>query len=292
MDLGDGKRMFGDLKSKLGFGSKNQEPAYDDYYDEAYDDYADDYDDGYAGGYDDYADDGYDDYAPRSERGASSRAAADPYRVTARPRATTPRLVSMEDVRANARANASYDREPLSSRQGAGSGRTMGAYDNGRTMVDSSLPPQMTPEGTAAEAAAATRRRSEGLDSLFAPTDAQPEQPSFTPAPVRPASDSYDSYSKPALAGYGAARNLKVIKPMSYADVEGVARALKAGDVVVLALGNTPEALSKRILDFSFGVASALDASVDALAVKVFAITKGSELSEVERINLRNQGVL
>ncbi len=281
MGLEDGKRMFGDLKSRLGFGSKNQEPAYDDYYDEAYDDYADDYGDGY----DDYADDDYEAYAPRSER-----ASADPYRVTPRNRTTSPRLVSIEDVRANARANAAYDRE--ASRQPLSGGRSS-SFDNGRTMVDSSLPPQMTPEGTAAEAAAATRRRSEGLDSLFSPTT-EPAEPAAAPAasPARSTYDSYEAYANPRSAGYSVSRGVKVIKPMSYGDVEGVARALKAGDVVVLALGNTPDALSKRILDFSFGVASALDATVDAVADKVFAITKGGELTDAERIGLRNQGVL
>ena len=285
MDLEDGKRMFGDLKSKLGFGPKNQEPEYDDYYDEAYDEYGDDYGD--------YADDGYEDgyesYAPQSER-ASSHASSDPYRITSRNRSTTPRLVSMEDVRANARATSGYDRETTSTRQGAYANRA-GGFDNGRTMVDSSLPPQMTPEGTAAAAAAATRRRSEGLDSLFSSTveASEPAQPATSPAR---SFNSYETHASGYSAGYGASRGVKVVKPASYGDVEGVARALKGGDAVVLALGNTPDALSKRILDFSFGVASALDANVDAIDNKVFAITKGGELTDAERISLRNQGVL
>ena len=286
MDLEDGKRMLGGLKSKLGFGSKNQEPEYDDYYDEAYDDYADGYD-----AYGDYADDAYDDgyesYAPRVERAASQ--GSDPYRVTSRNRSTTPRLVSIEDVRANTRANASYDREPAS--RHSGSARA-GSFDNGRTMVDSSLPPQMTPEGTAATAAAATRRRSEGLDSLFSPTTEAADPIQVPASSSRPSFDSYEAYSAASSLGHVAPRGVKVIKPMSYGDVEGVARALKAGDAVVLALGNTPDALSKRILDFSFGVASALDANVDAVADKVFSITKGSELTDAERFSLRNQGVL
>ena len=44
-------------------------------------------------------------------------------------------------------------------------------YRGERTTVDSSLPPTMTPEGSAAVAAAASRpTRSEGLNSLFEPT--------------------------------------------------------------------------------------------------------------------------
>lgn len=83
-----------------------------------------------------------------------------------------------------------------------------------------------------------------------------------------------------------------MLKPASYAEVERIAKALKAGDVVVLALRNTPDNLSKRILDFSFGVSSALDASVDCVADKVFVISRGAALTDAERMSLRGQGVL
>ena len=63
MDLSDGKRMFGDIKSKLGFKGKADAGAYDEYYDDNYDDYGD--------GYDDYGDDGYDSSYEGS--GSSSR---------------------------------------------------------------------------------------------------------------------------------------------------------------------------------------------------------------------------
>ena len=45
MDLSDGKRMFGDIKSKLGFKGKADAGAYDEYYDDNYDDFGDGYDD-------------------------------------------------------------------------------------------------------------------------------------------------------------------------------------------------------------------------------------------------------
>ncbi|MEG2850944.1 MAG: cell division protein SepF, partial [Raoultibacter sp.] len=78
---------------------------------------------------------------------------------------------------------------------------------------------------------------------------------------------------------------------VSYDEVQDVAKTLKAGDVVVLQLHNTPSQLSKRILDFAFGVSSALEASVDCVADKVFVITRGKEISPDERTKLRNQGV-
>ena len=87
-------------------------------------------------------------------------------------------------------------------------------------------------------------------------------------------------------------RTLKVIKPVSYEEAEGVARGIKAGSVVVIALRNTPDELSRRFLDFSFGAASALDANVEFVGEKVFAIAKGRALGEAEKMQLRNQGVL
>ena len=54
----------------------------------------------------------------------------------------------------------------------------------------------------------------------------------------------------------------------------------------------TPDDLSKRVLDFSFGVASALDANVECPASKVFAIARGNGLTEAEKRNLVSQGVL
>ena len=83
-----------------------------------------------------------------------------------------------------------------------------------------------------------------------------------------------------------------MIKPVVYGDVERVASSLKAGNVVVLAMRNTPTDLMKRILDFSFGVASALDAAVENPGDKVLAIAQGAGLSEDEKRQLRTQGVL
>lgn len=273
MDLNDGKRVFGDIKSKLGFGRKDDyEEYYDDY--EEYDEEADDY-----GEY------GYDESYTRS----TSRSSYDRYdSVTTREpgvrstgRSTMPRLVSIDDVRARTQVPSLPDDGAPSSRRSSGS-------SSFRTMVDSSLPPQMTPEGTAAASAAASaahQARSEGLNSLFEPT---------TPAPAedRSPARSFTGASAFSAPRTTPSRTLKVIKPMAYNDAEGVSTALKLGDAVVLCLAGTPDALSKRILDFSFGVASALDASVECVGNKVFALTRVNELTEAERSYLRSQGLV
>ena len=271
MDLNDGKRMFGDIKSKLGFGRKDD-------YEEYYDDY-EEYDE------EDYGEYGYDESYERS----SSSSRYDPYSsVTTREvggrsagRSSMPRLVSIDDVRARTQVPS------LSDRDGGVSGRRTSGSNSFRTMVDSSLPPQMTPEGTAAASAAATAAhtaRSEGLNSLFEPTtSSQDERPS--------AGSSRPAFGAAAAARTAPSRTLKVIKPMAYNDAEAIATALKLGDAVVLCLTGTPDALAKRILDFSFGVASALDANVESVGNKVFALTRINELSEGERSYLRSQGL-
>lgn len=87
-------------------------------------------------------------------------------------------------------------------------------------------------------------------------------------------------------------RRLKVLTPTDYSQAADVARALKAGDAVVLTLAQVPGDLAKRILDFSFGAASALDAGVECVAEKVFVVARGQGLSESERTELRSQGII
>lgn len=254
--------MLGDIKSKLGFAGNNQGVQPDAYGE--YDEYVDEYED--YGPVDDY-----DDY---STRGFGSR-----NRVTTRDAGASsmPRLVSYDDARESGRFTG-------------GGSRRSGSH--GRTMVDSSLPFSMTPEGAAQVSAAASRKRGEGLDSLFSPTDLGNGAASDAGLPVIGAasrSSSLDLHGASSIAG---ARRVTVVRPTSYEEAEGVTRALKAGDAVVLAMAATPADLFKRVLDFSFGAASALDASVDAVGNKVFAITRGSALSDAERASLSAQGVL
>ena len=140
-------------------------------------------------------------------------------------------------------------------------------------MVDSSLPPSLTPEGTAAAAAAASaprRDRSEGLNSLFEPSGSDAGASRFdasdarsprgasaaSPAPLpsqgataptasasssRSGFDPYEAYAGTGATSFSSSRSCTVFKPASYGEVERIAKILKAGDVVVLALRNTPD---------------------------------------------------
>lgn len=287
------------IKSKLGFADPNQ--GYDDrYYDdeEGFDDY---------GGFEDYGEYGPD-YRegdldpvdpPASRYEPHTSVSTRPARSSARGGASSAKLVSIDDVRAHTQVPDSLNRDPLPPRRVTSSG----SYRGERTMVDASQPVHASAP-TARATAASSRERSESLNSLFTATtgdgstasalDSLPPLTAGAGATVATATaSSLDSYAPARAASQPlAARPLLVLKPASYGEVERVAGALKAGNVVVLALRNTPDNLAKRILDFSFGVSSALDASVDCVAEKVFVITRGSALTDAERTNLRNQGVL
>ena len=286
--------MFEGIKSKLGFGDSKDdygERGYDARYEEDSEDFDEDYSDEF--GDEDYDDDYYDD----EDSDSSSR--YEPYStVTTRPSRTTtassPRLVSIDDVRAQTQVPESLLRDPLPERHVTSASSS---YRSERTMVDSS-----DPDKPASRSSTPTpRERSESLNTLFSSTApstsaSQTVRTSSTSGADSSSSsssfDPYEAYSGSGTSKHEPSRSVTVLKPISYGEVERVAKVLKAGDVVVLALKNTPDTLSKRILDFSFGVASTLDANVDCIADKVFVLFRGAPLNEAELKSLRTRGVL
>ena len=270
--------MFEGIKSRFGISREDEsygEHGYDPRYEQDYDDY------------DDY--DGYDDYGYYSDADADADRFESRANVTTRPSGVSlPNLVTAEDVRAH-RQSSDASREPLSRRQ---TGTSAGLRRGNRVTVDADGD---EPVETASARTSTARERSESLDSLFSSTaDAasRSQAAAGTSAAGRSSFDPYEAYASGGAGKHEPTRSLTVLKPMSYGEVERIAKSLKAGDAVVLGLRNTPDSLSKRILDFSFGVASALDASVDCVADKVFVVARGAALTESEKASLRNQGVL
>jgi cell division inhibitor SepF len=82
-------------------------------------------------------------------------------------------------------------------------------------------------------------------------------------------------------------RRIEHIRPMTYGDAEQVAQELKKGVLVVLDLRATRPELAKRILDFSFGVASALEGQVDRHIDRVYIFTRNGPLTDGERAAIR-----
>ena len=246
--------MFSSLKSRLGF---SQEKAGYRGSNDDFDEYDDFDNEGYSERYDNefagYGAD-YDENAPvGAYRPATTRSGRFGRADS------TPNLVSIDDVKANT---------PLP----AEGGSTRRA--NGRNLIDDRAPAYSSPAYNASMRDSGASARSEGLNSLFEPSSGSSLE------------------SRPSSSPYNARRSLSVLRPTSYSDVENVARSLKAGDVVVLVMRATPADLMQRMLDFAFGAASALDASVECPAERVFAIARGQALTEEEKKSLRSQGVL
>lgn len=270
--LSQGGNMLSEIKSKLGFSDGAQRSSRDDYDYDDYDDYDgyddDSYRDPYKG---DYA---YDNSSPVTLRGSSTSGG--------RREASRPRLVSFEDVRAATQVPDSLSHDPLAARH----------------VVTTS---DQRPGPTAREVAVAAAKMGSPSSVRSSASSAYKQVAASVAASSQSASgaasghgyDPYRAYQQGSASTpvFSPERSLTVLKPTAYEEVEQIAKSLKAGDAVILQLHNTSSALSKRVLDFSFGVSSALDASVDCIADKVFVITRGKELTDEERTKLRNQGV-
>lgn len=278
--------MFDDLKSRFGRGRANKDPYADELGE--YDDYQD-YDE-----YPDYGEYGYDEERDGGYAPASSQ--YDPYNtVTMRSvgssRSTGPRLVSLSDANRPASSVGRTVRDPLSS-----------STSMGRTLIDGTAPAPSSPAATMGE-------RSESLDAVFsstastatataaataAPAATAASSTSATLEAAAPAAsyDPYAAFTGASPVSHKPVRSCVVIRPKTYGDAEKVAKTLRAGDVAVLCLAQTPADLAKRILDFSFGAATALGASADCVADKVFVLAVGPGLDDQERRGLQSQGVL
>ncbi len=274
--------LFGDLKDKLGFGGGRSD-RHDDYYD---DPYYDDYDDspsgqGYDAGYDpDTYGDPYDrlEYTTRStgsSRSASSRSG----------RYSVPQLVSSGDIRATTSAYGVSEVAAKPQLDVSNAARQAEEKESvSKIAEDFSIP-----ASSYTDFVSPYKHTSSAGSSSAASTSSLSSASSFTSS----TESSSAAAQEPATAhSTSTAREVTVLKPASYEDVSSVAQSVRAGHIVVLSLRQTDPALSKRVLDFSFGVASALTAQVDCIAEKTFVILQGRELTLEEKHKLAKQGVL
>lgn len=213
--------------------------------------------------YGDYGEYGFDDsadYAVGNESSSSSFTAS------------LPKLVTSDDVRANIQYTPSEAPEAADASQATRPNRDFGALRE-----DS--------------------HRSPGVNSLFEPSSAA-SAPQAAASSTGAYAQTTGSIPAPASSSSEGrvvqrpARIVTIVKPESYDDAERIAKVLKSGDVAVVSLRNTPEALGKRILDFSFGVACAFEAQVECVSGHVFVITRGAGLSDAEASRLKAQGLM
>lgn len=266
------------LRNRFGGGSRDQD-RYEDEYD---DDYGYDEDDGYDN-YRDYGDYGeygyepdepYDDYTGSQDIGEIRTRS-----VPSSPRSHPP-LVSFNEARTNTYVPDHLMRDPLEHIPPRGARYSGGRYT---PRIRNSVNVGHAAEYDFASVGGAQIDES-GVEVPQVEVSKQAPSPSGY--------DPYASYRGEGESSHTPSRQLKILAPTNYGDVESIARALKAGDVVVLDLAQTSGDLAKRVLDFSFGVASALDARVDCIADKVFIICRGEGLTLTERGSLRIQGIL
>lgn len=277
--------LFGDLKDKLGFGGGRSDRR-DDYYDDPYyDDYADP--EPAQGSYDSgYDPDTYGDPYDRLEYTTRSTGSSRP--VGSRSgRFSSAQLVSSGDIRAttsaygvsDVAAKPTMELPSVPHRTEAEERESVSKIAEDFSIPASSYTDFVSPYKHSSSASASS---SAGLDSLFTPSASSSSA----------VSGSSDDASGVSTHSASLVREIVVLKPTSYEDVSSIAQSVRAGKIVVLYLRQTDPVLSKRVLDFSFGVASALIAQVDCLAEKTFVVLQGKELTLEEKHNLAKQGVL
>lgn len=110
-----------------------------------------------------------------------------------------------------------------------------------------------------------------------------------TPEPAVSATDARVSAvldSNPQLPAY-------VLRPESYDDVETVVRRVRTRQPVALVFAGVRTEVAKRVLDFSYGFACGLGATVREVGDRVFMVLpQGCEVKESDLSSLRSQGYL
>lgn len=307
MDFPNPSRSAGNLvesiKDKLNFGSSrnadHDEYVEDDY---AYDEYA------YDEGLDDYGEYGFDEsYATNSYD--------DPYLDSYTTRDTSyrtrsPKLVSLNDIQSTTSAYGVMASEPVSS-QGVPTSSSVPGYlsstadtrfssrstsritvaadpvDGARTeglgfdRPDTGYRDFVSPyqRQNVEKTAVMPSTGSTGLDGLFTPTDS--------------ASQGASAASERGTSiGGRFSRKIEIFEPKSFEEAVNIVAMLKEGSVVILNLKYVNAGLSKRVLDFAFGVVAALEMQITYEAPQVFSITQSGKLTLVERDQLRLKHVL
>ncbi|MCD8199779.1 MAG: cell division protein SepF [Coriobacteriaceae bacterium] len=149
------------------------------------------------------------------------------------------------------------------------------------------------PDHAAGDAAVDSWNQPQDPSFLDTPTpnyDRDPYSPTIEQDASAPSSVNLDSMR---TVSHETSSRLEILKPKAYPDLEQIATAFKRGKTVALSLVNTRPDFAKRVLDFSFGVACALDGTVDKVAEKTYVICHDdSGLTDSQVECLRDLGIL
>jgi cell division inhibitor SepF len=285
------------LKDKLSFGSSRNaeqdeyiEDAFDDYgeygYDEGFDDYEDygeyGFDESYApNGYSDSYNGGYSSRSPRLVSSDDIRKATPPY-VPPSQRSSEAAVPTNSSVPGYLSSSApknfttrTTNRITETADLDTSNADTIG-FDRPDTTYRDFVSPYQRSSAEKTGTMASTG--SAGLDGLFTPTDASSQVGSL-------------NENGQTLGGLFS-RKVEIFEPKDFEQAADIVPMLKEGSVVILNLKFVNAGLSKRILDFSFGVVAALEATITYEAPQVFSITQNGKLTLVERDQLRASKIL
>ena len=291
----DKQNKFGfldNIKDKLGIGKRE----YDDYDDSL------DYDESYP--QDDIADDQT--YPPQQGFGNRGKISTRDVNSYSRDRVSNANLVSYEDARAGAPKFDHHTSASGNTHSGSGFNRATGKREVKRASdYTRSVPTQLDPYGYEDSAPISSDApydiRSQGLNSLFSSTSTTQTSldSSARPSAINTGTSAGSSMlnttgatSNKSVPLYAPKRNIVVVSPTSYSDAVNLTTALKAKEIVVLNLCMAPDTLRTRILDFAFGVASAMNAYVELVQDGIYSIYFTNSITVSELDELRNQGKL
>jgi cell division inhibitor SepF len=89
-----------------------------------------------------------------------------------------------------------------------------------------------------------------------------------------------------------ATPKVHVVEPNGFNDAQEVGDRLKAGQPVILNLQGLDRGLQRRLVDFSSGLAYALNGSMQKAADQVFLLAPANvEVSQEEKARLRTRGL-
>ena len=305
MDFSNPSRSAGNLveslKDKLNFGSRKaaqeEELEFDDYaYEDEFEDYGEyGFDESYATGAGAYGDTYSESYATRESyrpprlvslgdvQNTTSAygvmAPYDPAEKVVPTNSSVPGYLSHSaDTRFSSRATsrmaepATTTGEEVDSTAASGLGA---GYDRPNTRYNDFVSPYQRQNVEKTQVMPSTG--SAGLDGLFTSTDSAAQ----AAAPDRGQS-----------IGGRFSRKVEIFEPKDFEQAVDIVAMLKEGSAVVLNLKYVNAGLSKRVLDFAFGVVAALDAQINYEAPQVFSITQSDKLTLVERDQLRLKRIL
>ena len=109
--------------------------------------------------------------------------------------------------------------------------------------------------------------------------------------PARAGAPRRDAHATAMPEPMPAAR-VHVMEPMGFNDAQEVGDRLKAGQPVILNLQGVDRDLLRRLIDFSSGLAYALNGTMSKAAEQVFLLTPSNvEVSEEEKERLQAKGL-